>query len=195
MPSDPVVAASGLLTVQYAVGTQVIENVLGLHVAPDAGFSSQSGYQLLSGWWAAMRGSFPDAVHCTGGILRDIRVAPSIAYDVPAPTQPQGALTGQIAPLQVTRLVRCLTAVGTRRARGRIYLGPVEDNSINSDGKTLTSSDVSGVQSALNSALTYMNQEAAGFQLAVVSRTGGYSTPITSFVVQTGIATQRRRLR
>lgn len=104
-----------------------------------------------------------------------------------------GTVTGQCSPPNVTLLVKKVTGMGGRKGRGRMYLPGVSE----------ASTDVAGVLDE-----TYRGQvetDLADFKtdLAIINafpvllHTLEADSPnnITSFIVETSVATQRRRLR
>jgi hypothetical protein len=74
-----------------------------------------------------------------------------------------------------------------------MYFGPIGEADINSDGRTLSSTSITGIQSAFNQFRTTITN--AGLEWVVVSRKLQAATPITTIGVQSVIATQRRRIR
>jgi hypothetical protein len=90
-------------------------------------------------------------------------------------------------------LVKWNGGTRSRSSRGRMYLGPIMEGDINSDGRTLTVA----AQAAFNSAITAFRTSLTnqGFPLVVLSRALNQAFPVTSSAVETTIATQRRRIR
>lgn len=84
---------------------------------------------------------------------------------------------------------------GTRSgsSRGRMYFGPLIETDINSDGRTLPSTTVTALQTAMTNFLNSLS--GAGFPLTVISPTTATHTLVTSVAVESTIATQRRRIR
>jgi hypothetical protein len=84
---------------------------------------------------------------------------------------------------------------GTRSgsSRGRMYFGPLMESNINVDGRTLVSTELTGIATAMTNFRTSL--EGAGYPLVVVSRKHATATTVTSSAVETVIATQRRRIR
>lgn len=81
----------------------------------------------------------------------------------------------------------------SKSSRGRLYLGPLMESDINTDGATL----VSAVATSLGTAMTNFRSSlaTAGFPLVVISQKNAATTDVTSHAVQGTIATQRRRIR
>lgn len=80
-----------------------------------------------------------------------------------------------------------------RSSKGRMYFGPITEDFINTDGRTLQASSRTAIEGAFNffrGSLT-----GAGFEWVVVSRKLQIATPILAVSVQPIIATQRRRIR
>lgn len=105
-----------------------------------------------------------------------------------------GTAVGNPPPQNVTLLVRKLSTLGGRRGRGRMYvpLWMQPESTINANG-FLDASARTARQSEINSWLGGV------FGFVILHSTGITSTPvptpITSFVVDARVATQRRRLR
>lgn len=128
----------------------------------------------------------------------------SIKRTFPAPTQPvtsslltPGTGTGLIAPRQAAALVAKVTAVAGRKGSGRIYF-PFLDAALISAAGHLTAPGVALLNTMAGDFLATLITT-AGFGINVtmnpqlVSGNGITYTPITSFVVRTKIATQKRR--
>lgn len=84
---------------------------------------------------------------------------------------------------------------GTRSgsSRGRLYHGPLQEDQINTDGRTLAASHATLLQTAYG--LFRTSLDGAGYPLVVISRKNSSATVVSSHAVQTIIATQRRRVR
>jgi hypothetical protein len=81
----------------------------------------------------------------------------------------------------------------SRSSRGRLYHGPLLEAAIDPDGRTLSSGERTGLETAYNNFRTSLS--GAGYPLAVLSLTLSQAFPVTSSAVETIIATQRRRIR
>lgn len=84
---------------------------------------------------------------------------------------------------------------GTRSAssRGRMYYGPIMEQNINPDGRTLASGSQTNHNTAFNNFRASLS--ASGYPLVVLSRKLSQAFPVTSSTVESQIATQRRRIR
>lgn len=105
-----------------------------------------------------------------------------------------GTLTGlSLATAGAAALVKWNGNSRSRSTRGRTYYGPIDEGMISADGRTLSSSAKTNVNTAFtnfrNSLVT------AGFPLQVISRTQNAVHAVTLQTVEDTIATQRRRIR
>lgn len=84
---------------------------------------------------------------------------------------------------------------GTRSGstRGRMYFGPLSETAVNADGRTLSSSFLTALGTAITAFRNSLS--GAGFPLCVVSPTTSTSTLVTTSTIESVIATQRRRIR
>lgn len=106
-----------------------------------------------------------------------------------------GSATGNPTPPNVAVLVRKATASGGRRNRGRMYLPPIypgEEN-IGPNG-TIAATQLGEVSTRWNAFRTAMTSAVLPIVL-FHSESPFTPTPVTNFVVQAQVATQRRRLR
>lgn len=107
-----------------------------------------------------------------------------------------GLSSGSTPPANVAILVRKNTIRGGRRGRGRMYLPwSVATTSVDEAGGVLTAA-VSALQSKMNSFFSALNANQVPM---VLLHNEGVSTPgapnvVTSLVVDSRVATQRRRL-
>lgn len=76
--------------------------------------------------------------------------------------------------------------------RGRIYLGPLDDAAVSSNGRELDSTNRTTI---LTAAAALLSATASGAFVVVWSRKNLTATPVTGVSVATTIGTQRRRLR
>lgn len=163
----------------------------------------------VSGWNGApnLRGSF-----ATGVVLKQVE---AYAYDLVANPSPPPAFrrqqtadtivstsgvagsvaTGQLPP-NVAVVASHKTATFSRRGRGRVYLPPLPEGSVNDDG-VLGAAFKTALNTAWNSWVVGIQNSVPAGQTAthsVVSLTGGTVSSVTSRVVKGRVDTQRRRL-
>lgn len=106
-----------------------------------------------------------------------------------------GSLAGDVAPPNVTWLVRKNTALGGRAGRGRLYLPGVPEELIDNGG-VISATDVTAMQTEWDDFLIAVG--AANLNMVVLHQPGSpliTPTPITSLQVEGRVATQRTRLR
>lgn len=109
---------------------------------------------------------------------------------------PQTGDQTQVAlPQNVAMLVRKITATGGRRGRGRMFIPGVPINVINGSG-SLTGTYPATAESVFNDIQTTLEGLADVETLVLFHDTAPFTpTPITDLIVQSKLATQRRRLR
>jgi len=120
--------------------------------------------------------------------------SPNGAINVLTDTTPGSFGTGQsFATAGACALVKWNGSTRSRSSRGRLYLGPIMEGDINPDGRTLTTT----AQTRMNTSMTAFRNSlsSASFPLVVLSRTLSTAYPVTSSAVESTIATQRRRIR
>lgn len=123
------------------------------------------------------------------------------AVDISSTTGPVAVLgstaVGTNATSQSTAasaaLVRWTGSTRSRSGSGRLYFGPLCENLIDGDGRTLNSGVVTQLTTAIAAFRASLNS--AGYPLVVLSRKDSAAYPISAAVVESTIATQRRRLR
>lgn len=106
-----------------------------------------------------------------------------------------GSTSGDVAPPNVTWLVRKNTALGGRAGRGRLYLPGVREELIDNGG-IIAATNVTAMQTEFDDFLIAVG--AANLNLVVLHQAGSpitEPTPLTSMVVEGRVATQRTRLR
>lgn len=104
-----------------------------------------------------------------------------------------GTVNDPASPAGVAVLIRKNTALGGRRGRGRIYFPGIWDGAVSAGG-TVASGTVDAIQLAINS---WNNELRIGLGGDLVLLHADLTTPtvISSFSVQSTVATQRRRQR
>lgn len=105
-----------------------------------------------------------------------------------------GTVVSATMPQNCAVLVRKNTALAGRKQRGRWYMPPAYVNEATVDGTgTINAVGVAAMQGYINQFRTELDERGA---VPVLFHSDGLpSTPITSFTVDSRIATQRKRLR
>lgn len=105
-----------------------------------------------------------------------------------------GGQAGQtLATNAACALVKWNGGTRSRSSRGRLYFGPLAEADIQGDGRTLDTTKQTGINTAFTNFRNSLN--GAGFPLVVISRKIPQAFPVTSHIVESIIATQRRRIR
>lgn len=108
-------------------------------------------------------------------------------------TDHTGTLTGQGVQPNTALLVTKATGFGGRRGRGRMYWPGIQDAVIDDYGN-LTSGTAATFQTKFDAFLTSL--DTAGIPMVLLHDSPTPSPyPVSSLIVQTKVATQRRRLR
>lgn len=118
------------------------------------------------------------------------------AYQGTASVNSAGSRGTQPPPSNCTLLVRKNTGLAGRKNRGRMYwpAGMMLASDIGANGQLDTSSVVPTLQTRLTESMSDM-VTGAGITMVILHDSAGLPTPVTSCVVQSVIATQRRRMR
>jgi hypothetical protein len=104
-----------------------------------------------------------------------------------------GSLTAETATAAACALFKFNGGTRSRTQNGRMYYGPLDQNSVQSTGRSLETTAKATLQSALNAFLASLTT--AGFPLVIISRVGPSSHTVATAAVESLIATQRRRIR
>ncbi len=168
-------------------------NVLGALNSGGAGATSAQLLELATAvqtvWKASFLPLLSDAysyreVRCTS-----LNTATSPQVTVTSPGN--GGKSNAGSP-QISQLVKLISEVRSRSSRGRIFLPPPGDGDVNSSG-ILLAQQVIDLTSAMNSLRSSM--ATAGGPQAILSRADNIGYSVSAFVVDSKVATQRRRLR
>lgn len=106
-------------------------------------------------------------------------------------TVPSG--TGLVVPGQVCALVRKVTASGGRKGRGRMYMPGVFTGMLNADMSTIASATITAMNTAYLNFLVALQTATTDMYLLHADATA--PTQVTDLLVQSAVATQRRRIR
>lgn len=134
------------------------------------------------------------------GISSNARLERTLVKFGPASTGASGEYAENIAgtgnsataPPNVAMLVRKKTLLGGRTGRGRFYLPGVPEESVQPSG-VIDSSTVSAFQLRMTNFLAAL--ETYGAPMVLLHNASSDPTVVTNLVVDTKVATQRRRLR
>ena len=180
------------VTMQASVAGHVVENVIGLKNG--AGSSSGAAAAVKTAW------------EQSGGPLEllrtDVAMVNYHAVDIGsstggitdlASTTAGSSTSGALSTRASCALVKWNGSSRSRSTRGRMYIGPLSDNNLQSDGGTLNTTfagDLSDAVQAFRDSLNFL-----GYPLQVLSRTLNEATPVSAHAIEAVCATQRRRLR
>lgn len=104
-----------------------------------------------------------------------------------------GSLAGNTPPPQTALLIQKITGRAGRKNRGRMYI-PANDESILNDAGVYGSTETAGFQTKADSFLAAL--DTAGYPMVLLhTSVADAPTDVVSLVVQSKVATQRRRLR
>lgn len=181
------------LTIRSSVGSQEVVNVMHF-LGGGPGEEQTLAQAAVTAWGGAGRPFL--AVGNSAVQLREIEAtdlsSTSGGIWVETPTGIVGA-TQQLATAGAAALIQWNGQTRSRNSRGRLYLGPLRENQVETDGRTLAT----GVATTLTNAITGFRADLAalGFNLHVLSRATNTMFPVTLMRVAPIIATQRRRIR
>jgi len=165
-------------------------NTLGLHQT-GALTLQQIAEQLVDDWEAQVMPELSSAMQFDGVILK---AGPNSTGAQHVATSTQiGGKAGQSQTPNTAWLVRKNTAAGGRKNRGRLYIPGLVEADVNGLG-SIGSTAVASMQDAIEGFVAAM-ATAELFPDLLHSDTGDEPTPITSMVVDSLAATQRRRMR
>jgi len=121
---------------------------------------------------------------------RDMATPTGAEQSTPITSGGQGTAAGFSNPGNVAYAVSWRTGRPGRRFRGRTYLTNMSEGE--TTGDTITSGLLSTI--ATFAAEFLLSRLAGSFKSAVGSRVGGFSTPLTGYVLEPTLDSQRRRL-
>lgn len=180
------------VTIGALVGERVVDNVIG--VVNASGSSAGAAAAVKAAWEDAggplqyMTNAYEmvayTAVDLSSG-SGDIVVLPSTATGDDS--------SAGIATRGACALLKWNGSSRSRSTRGRMYWGPLMNNQVQSDGATLATTFHTELTNNFTQFLGELS--AAGYPLAVLSRKLSQATLVSSWGVETTLATQRRRIR
>lgn len=189
------------VTLNFSQGTQTGVNVLWFKKSSAIAAADLTTLAIdLWNWWD----TYGDPTMCDQGVLnsidaiqQDTSTSPSVNYAGASPIT--GTAVGTGAPLNCTIVSSFRTANRGRSSRGRFYSYALSETDTNNNGIT--------IGSGLQTALSVMWANLSGFispdgwthvvvskQLDLVARTAGFAQPVTSYIIDTALDSQRRRL-
>lgn len=178
-----------IVAIKGISGGQEIVNVIGVR-DENAGAASIAN-AVLAAWKVANGPLFrlPTTYQMLEVKAMDIRSADGQVFTAPDTSQAPGA--GALATNGSCALITFGNGSRQKSTRGRMYFGPLRENDINADGRTLTTP--SNFTSALTNFKTAL--ETPGREWVILSRKNSSASPVQVIQTQTVIATQRRRIR
>lgn len=181
------------VSIQMVSGGRQIVNVIGLI---NASGSAAGAAAAVKAAWEAVGGPLQEMsslVAMTNYHAVDIGSGSGLIVDL-ASTKAGGVTSpADLATRGAAALIKLNGGSRDRSTRGRLYYGPIREADLQADGATLQATRVTafnGVFTVFRNSLT-----AAGYPMAVLSRTKSVATPVTSHLTESTIATQRRRIR
>lgn len=190
--ADPIVIPNCyIVAIEMESGGQDVVNVIGIR----ANFSNaQEVAESVKDAWEASGGPLgarPTQVTMKGYRVTDISspVGPVVFLGSSKP----GGKTGQLATNGSCALISYSGGTRSRSSSGRMYHGPVLENDIQPDGRTMSTlarDSLSAVYQLFNANLTTSSME-----WVVISRKLQQAFPVKVPQCQAIIATQRRRIR
>lgn len=104
-----------------------------------------------------------------------------------------GSSANAVSTSAASALIKWNGNTRNKSNRGRTYFGPIREDQVNSDGKTISAA----AKAAFGTAFTNMRTSlsGSGFTLCILSRKLNSASNVTLQTVEDTIATQRRRVR
>jgi hypothetical protein len=179
-------------SVEMVVGSQSVVNVFGIR-GSSAGQEAAVNTALRTAWKIASGplAYLPSALTCVQFKTMDLSSLTG-GINVIADTT-AGSNGGSISTMSSCALIQWNGGNRSSSSRGRLYLGPLTEVAINTDGRTLVGGQVTNINTAITNFKNSIT--ASGFTLCVISRKHSTTTDVTSFTTESVIASQRRRIR
>lgn len=189
-----VVANAYRCTIEMSAGGRTISNVVCV-LGTASGQEAAAAAAVLAAWKTASGplANLSSAVTMVGVTAVDLSSSAGGIAIVADSTAGTLASTSGFATRAASALIRWNTATRSRSARGRLYHGPIREADINTDGATLDSTRATALATAYVNFRSSLSS--ASFPLQVLSVKNAAVTAVSSQVVDTQIATQRRRIR
>lgn len=187
-----VIADCFQVSIQGTVGGRAVDNVIGVRNASGTAAGAAAAVKAA---WEAVGGPIKK------GVTNQYTVAQYVATDISSSSGTiatltgggTGGVTGQISTSASAALVSWNGSSRDRTTRGRMYLGPLGEGFVDSNGRTLVSGGRTDIQAGIDQFVAALGT--ANYPLVVLSRTKSRATLVTAATVQATIATQRRRIR
>lgn len=182
------------VAIEMSVSGQQIINVIG--VGGNFGTSTAEGVAgaVKAGWEAAggiLKG-LSSSVVMVGYTVTDLSSSDGQVFHLASTAQ--GGNTGStMSTLAAAALIQYGNGTRNRSSRGRMYVGPLSENDVNPDGRTLATVSITKWTTAIN--VLVASIQSIGCTFAVLSRVQKSYNVISSVNVASVVATQRRRLR
>jgi len=190
--SGLVIAGCFQVAINATSGSQQVTNVFG--VENSGGTAHGAGLAVQAAWKAATTGpmSYLPSEYVLANFTSTDIGSLSGAIDVISDTT-AGSSGSAISTNAACALVKWNGGTRSKSSRGRTYFGPMQEGFINSDGRTITSTQLALFNTCFTNFRASLST--AGYPLVVLSRKLSTATLITSSGVESVIATQRRRIR
>jgi hypothetical protein len=159
------------------------------NTTPDAPSTVEAA--VFTAWDAHLKGLFTNDITLASILVKNGPNATGAFVDVSHGTVPSG--TGLVVPGQVSALMRKVTALGGRKGRGRLYHPGVFTGMLNADQSSIASATITAMSGGYNDFLTALN--VAGYPIVLLHGDSTTPTIVSSFVCESQVATQRRRVR
>ena len=184
-----IIPNSYIVSIKGQSGGQDVVNVIGIEkqftTAADVAAKVGAAWKVANGPLAKMAQQYlfvevkaMDVSTANGGVAS-------------SPQTGVGGVIGNLATNGACALVTYGAGTRSKSQRGRLYFGPLQENMINSDGRTLAAP-----QGFTDGFVAFQNKLVAdGLTWVVLSRKLSTATTIAQIGTQSIIATQRRRIR
>jgi hypothetical protein len=140
--------------------------------------------------WKASTGITVNFLSITATDMGDALLPVQAVYNIPQPEP--GTAGGDPAPANVACCVSWKTPYANRKLRGRTYLYGLTEG--HSSGSVLTSSYLALAAALATLLTTFVNGTGVSVMHVVYSRAANVMTPVTTFLIDSIVDSQRRRL-
>lgn len=180
------------VAIQAVSGGQQVVNVIGVR---NSGGSALGAAQAVLKAWKVTAGPLarhPSQYQMTGVHAMSLASENGDIADV-ADSTSGGITATSLATNGSCALVKWNGGTRSGTSRGRMYHGPLTEDQVQTDGRRIATGEQTALTTAYANFMASLNAD--GYPLVVISRKAQTATTVTSHLVETIIASQRRRIR
>lgn len=187
-----IIGSTAQVAIEMTCSGQKIFNVIGIHMPgpylpPDVVAAVKTAWEAAGGPLS----KHPAALSVVG--YHAVDLASSTGAIATLSSGAVGGVAGDLSLLSSCALVKLNGGTRQRRANGRLFHGPITEGQMVSDGRTLGTSDVTGLTAAYTQFKNAMTT--ANMPWVVISRKYSETHDVQSVSVRSVCSSQDRRLR